>query len=311
ELGRRGLTVHLVIHPVMRVLRAPDGGLLDVHPATEGDGAPESIMHLQVNPISDSAALARVAAGLERVLADVRAAVVDWAAMRGKIAEVLSEVEAARMSTSAEEVDETEAFLNWIDDDHFTFLGYREYRFSEDAAAGECGEALTLAAGSGLGILRDDAVTVFDGLRHFATLPPDVQAFLRAPRFVMVSKGNRPSPVHRPVALDAVLVKRFDGQGRIVGERLFAGLFTSAAYNRSLREIPFLRRKLADVLARGGFDPRSHDGKALVNILETYPRDELFQIEVEELFDIALGVLHLQERQRLAVFVRKDPFERF
>ena len=303
ELNRLGLTVHLVVHPVMEGARDGDGDLSD-----DGDAPTrrESVMHIQISPISDPALLARTVAALERVLTDVRAAVNDWPAMRERLREALADAAQARHTAPEDEVAEAEAFLNWMDDDHFTFLGYREYAFAPTG-----GEELTLSDGSGLGVLRDDSVTVFDGLRHFAALPPDVQAFMRAPRVLMVTKGNRESTVHRPVALDVVLVKRFDERGRVLGERLFAGLFTSAAYNRSPRQIPFLRRKVAAVLAQAGFDPRSHDGKGLLHILETYPRDELFQVDAEELFDIAMGVVHLQERQRLALFIRRDPFERF
>lgn len=316
ELNRLGLSVHLVIHPVLGMTRDAGGALLDVGPAElTGGGLRESLMHIQISPVSDPAALAQAVTALERVLGDVRAAVTDWPAMRARVAAALADGDAARLSAPADEVAEAEAFLHWLLEDHFTFLGYREYRFEpagdDGAENGAAETTLALVCDSGLGVLRDDRVTVFDGLRHFAALPPEVQHFLRAPRFLMVTKGNQPSTVHRPVALDAILVKQYDGQGRIIGERLFAGLFTSAAYNRSPRQIPFLRRKLADAQARAGFDARSHDGKALVNILETYPRDELFQIEVDELHDIALGILHLQERQRLALFIRHDPFERF
>jgi glutamate dehydrogenase len=309
ELNRLGLTVHLVVHPVIGAIRDADGALSDVAEGKPAAGTVgESVMHIQISPISDPELLRRTAESLEQVLSDVRAAVADWKAMRAKIREASAETEAARKAVTTDEAAEAEAFLDWLDNDNFTFLGYREYRFCE--TGGESDEVAMVPDG-GLGLLRDDKVTVLDGLRRFATLPPDVQAFLRAPRFLMVTKSNRPSTVHRPVALDVVLVKRFDAEGRIIGERLFVGLFTSIAYSSSPKQIPFLRRKLDDVAARAGFAPGSHDAKALQHILETYPRDELFQIETDELHDIAMGVLHLQERQRLALFVRHDPFERF
>src|SRR6185312_14295351 len=128
---------------------------------------------------------------------------------------------------------------------------------------------------------------------------------------LMVTKANRRATVHRPALLDTIGIKRFDASGAVIGERLFVGLLTSIAYNRSPREIPLLRRKVAQIMARAGFAPSSHDGKALQHILDTFPRDELFQISEDELFDTALGILHLQERQRIALFTRRDPFERF
>ena len=152
---------------------------------------------------------------------------------------------------------------------------------------------------------------MFDGLRNFPSLPPDVRQFLRQNRLMMVTKTNYPATVHRAVHMDSVVLKRFDENGTVIGERLFAGLFTSTAYNRSARDIPFLRRKVERTLQRAGFAPRSHDGKALTNILETFPRDELFQISDDDLYKISLGILHLQERQRTALFTRIDPFERF
>ncbi|MGQ9370876.1 NAD-glutamate dehydrogenase [Azospirillum sp. ST 5-10] len=322
ELNRQGLTVHLVIHPVVRVTRdaagvltglaAADGEAADMKVADGkvADGSqPESFMHVEVGTHTDAETLARVRAGLERVLHDVRVAVADWRPMREHLRESLAEAEAMRRTLPAEEVAEAEAFLRWMDEDHFTFLGYREYRFDDDAEAGE--PMLRMVDGSGQGILRDPDYTVFDGLRYFRTLPPDVRDFLRQPRVLMVTKANKTATVHRSTHMDAVLVKRFDAEGRIVGERLTVGLFTSSAYNRSPRDIPFLRRKVSEVFRRAGFDPKSHDGKALLNILENFPRDELFQIGVDELHETALGILHLQERQRLALFIRKDPFERF
>ncbi len=309
ELHRQGLTVHLVIHPVLPVLRDRDGLLTGLY--EPGGDAPagaraESLMHVQLNPVGDPDALERIRSGLETVLSDVRAAVEDWHAIGARVAESAALTQAARGSLPEGEADEATDFLAWMDEDHFTYLGSRDYRVSPGAEP-----TLELIEGSGLGILRDDAVIVFEGLRRSASLPAEARAFLNQPRPLLVTKSNRVSTVHRSVALDAVLIKRFDADGRIAGERLVVGLFTASAYNASPRDIPILRRKVADVANRAGFDPQGHDGKALLNILETHPRDELFQIGASDLLDTALGILHLQERQRLALFLRKDPFERF
>ncbi|HYC04202.1 MAG TPA: NAD-glutamate dehydrogenase [Azospirillaceae bacterium] len=309
ELNRHGLTVHLVIHPVVRVKRDAAGKLVELFEpqAAPADAMPESYMHIEVDQATDQATLERVKAGIVRVLSDVRAAVRDFQKMRARIAETVSDTKARTLPLPQDEVLEGLDFLRWMDEDHFIFLGVREYRFGKDGDE----EALDIQAGAGLGILADDDVSVFDGLRNFSALPPVVKHFIRQPRFMMVTKANKESTVHRPAALDAVMVKVYDDKGVEIGERLFAGLFTSSAYNRSAREIPFLRQKVTRTLARAGFDPKSHDGKALVHILDTYPRDELFQVSDDELFETALGVLHLQDRQRVALFVRKDPFERF
>ena len=264
-------------------------------------------MQIRTNEQRDPHRLDRIRRDLERVLADVRAAVTDWRAMRGKVEEALLELEKLPPPLPAEEIHEASEFLAWMGADNFTFLGYRDYDF-----LGEDDQARTsILPGTGLGILRDDSVSVFDQLRNTERLPPDVRYFLHQSRLLMVTKANRKATVHRPVQMDTVGVKRFDAEGKVIGEHLFVGLFTSSAYSRSPREIPILRRKVEACIERAGFDPASHDGKALLHILEGFPRDELFQMSPDELFETALGILHLQERQRIALFVRRDPFERF
>ena len=308
ELNRHELTVYLVIHPIISTRRDEAGRLLGLADPQSGEGAAgESFMQVWINEQSSADKLEGIRAALEGVLADVRVAVADWPKMRDQVSSVLDALETAPPPLPEEEIAEAAAFLEWLNADHFTYLGYREYDFSGE------GEAATLSirAGSGLGILRDDRASIFDGLRNFATLPPEVRHFMRQSRLLMVTKANRRATVHRPVHMDTIGIKKFDEAGRVVGERLFVGLLTSTAYNRSSREIPLLRRKVANIIARAGFAASSHDGKALTHILETYPRDELFQISEDELLEIALGILHLQERQRTALFTRRDPFERF
>ncbi|UEM21104.1 NAD-glutamate dehydrogenase [Skermanella mucosa] len=309
ELNRQGLTVHLVIHPVVRVRRDASGRLTDLYEpqAAPAEAVPESFMHIEVDEQTDPQFLERIAQGIDKVLADVRAAVEDWKAMHEPMRRIIDGVDRTPDALPEGELAEARDFLHWLNDDNFTFLGYRRYRFE-----GEGDEArLTPVAGEGLGILRDDDVRVFDGLRNFASLPPDAQQFLRQPRLLLVTKSNRRATVHRPALMDSIFIKAYGDDGKVVGEHLFVGLFTSAAYSASARDIPFLRNKVARVLERAGFDPRSHDGKALTHILENFPRDELFQITDNELYEIAIGVLHLQERQRTALFIRRDPFERF
>ncbi|RTR13057.1 NAD-glutamate dehydrogenase domain-containing protein, partial [Azospirillum griseum] len=310
ELNRQGVTVHLVIHPVVRVRRDADGKLDSLlEPGVAQEGAhDESFMHCSIDPQSDPAVLARLREGLERVLSDVRAAVQDWGPMRVRVAGSQHDLSKAPDPAEAAEAAD---FMGWVDAGNVTLLGSRYYKVTQGHPAQPDDPWLELVEGSGLGVLRDPETTVFDEHGHAATLPAEIRAFLHQPRPLLVTKGTRLATVHRAVPLDALLVKRFDEEGRVFGVLLMVGLFTSVAYNRSPREIPFLRRKIADVMARAGFDPQGHDGKALLNILETYPRDELFQIQAAELYETAIGILYLQERQRLALFVRPDPFERF
>jgi len=304
EINRQELNVHLLIHPIYRIERGVDGKIaaLDAPKARA-----ESVMQLRITQIIAPERMAALRERIEVVLRDVRAAVEDWPAMRARLRAVLAEIGQDRLPLPEGEVREGIDFLEWIDADHFTYLGYREYTFSGE------GEAVSyrIVEDKALGVLRDWHVRVFDGIRNRDNMPPDVRNFLRQPQLIMVTKANLRSSVHRDAYLDTIGVKIFDAQGRVTGERLFAGLFTSTAYNRSPWDIPLLRRKVAWVAARAGFAPNSHDAKALEHILETFPREELFQISDDDLYEMALGILHLQERQRVALFTRRDPYERF
>jgi glutamate dehydrogenase len=215
--------------------------------------------------------------------------------------------DAQLLSRHRQEADEGVAFLKWLAEDHFTFLGYRSYSFAGKGA----NAVIEVTPDSGMGILRDEDVLVFDGLRTLGKQPAEVRHFLQQPQLLRLTKSNRRATVHRPVPLDTIAVKIFDKKGAVTGEHLFAGLFTSVAYSRSPRDIPLLRHKVEETVARAGFESGSHDGKALMHILDSFPRDELFQATQDELFTTAMGVLHLQERQRVALFARRDPFERF
>src|SRR5579862_8650806 len=301
-LNAAGVTVHLVIHPVVRLERDSRGQIARLFEADAAGGRAESFMHIEISEVREQARRDAIAARLNSVLEETRAAVEDWRKMRMTVAELRQELGHGKPPIDPAEISETLDFLDWLDDDNFTYLGCRDYSFNRSADA-----SMT----AGLGILRDPAYKVFDGLRDFATLPADVRAFLRAPQLLFVTKSSRRATVHRSVHMDAVGIKVFTSSGEVAGMRLLLGLLTSQSYRRPMRSIPFLRRKAANVLARSGLAPASHDGKALAHILETFPRDELFQIPRSELYDIAIGILGLQERQRIALFARRDPFGRF
>ena len=194
----------------------------------------------------------------------------------------------------------------WLADDHFTFLGYREYQLeAEEGAPEECG--LRALPGSGLGILRHDQ----DLSASFAKLPPLVKAKAREKKLLVLAKANSRSTVHRPAYLDYVGVKTFGPDGEVVGERRFLGLFSSAAYTESVTRIPVLREKVTEVMRHAGFDPRSHAGKALMDTLENYPRDELFHTSPDELAPVAQDVMSARERRQLRAFVRRDTYGRY
>ena len=307
-LQEKNFIVHIVTHPVLNVGRDTSGILthLSAEEAPSETSTAESVMHVEINEQTESAVLAEIETFLENVLTDVRAAVDDWRGMRVKVADVIAELDSLPPPLPQEDLEEAQSFLRWMEDNHFTFLGYREYSFSTKAKKAQ----LRIEAETGLGILRDTATTVFEGLQDQAELPPDIADFIRTPSVLMVSKANRRSTVHRATHLDTIGIKKFDRNGKVVGERLFAGLFTSDVYNQSVRDIPVLRGKVDTIVSRAGYHPNSHDGKALLHILETLPRDEVLQVDVKNLQQTSLGILRLQERQRVALFVHRDPFGR-
>ncbi|HMJ96985.1 MAG TPA: NAD-glutamate dehydrogenase domain-containing protein, partial [Thermoleophilaceae bacterium] len=290
ELNRRGFGVHLIIHPVLGVRRDEDGELLEILPQPPGQTPEEgvlaeSVIHAEVARQTEPAKLRELELHLERVIAEVRATVEDWAVMRSQALDVAAELRNEPSPASSADVEETVAFLEWLEAHNFTFLGYREY----DADGPQ---------GPGLGILR-------------GPLEGEDAGPSSAPRLLTLTKANSRATVHRPSYLDYVGVKRFGPDGEVIGERRFLGLYTHTAYRATPTEIPILRRRVSVVLERAGFPPGSHNEKALLEILDTYPRDELFQISTDELFEVAMGILHLGERQRLRLFARRDPFGRF
>ncbi len=306
EINRQGLTLHLVIHPVLRAARDARGELQNIAPPGETEiGRLESFMSLEVDRQTDPARLQEIEQGLQRVLADVAAAVADWKPMQQRLRELIEELGAAPPSHDAGEAREAHDFLAWLLDNHLTLLGYRDYELVTEN--GE--DALRIVRGSGLGILREREGTTVS--TSFATLPPEARARARQPEILVLSKANSRATVHRPGYLDYVGVKRFGDQGQVVGERRFLGLYTHNVYTANLDEIPVVRRKVAQVQKRAGFLPSSHNGKALSSILEDYPRDELLQIEPEELYAHAISILQLGERQRTRLLVRRDAYGRY
>ncbi|GAB2179730.1 NAD-glutamate dehydrogenase [Dongia sp. agr-C8] len=304
ELNRQDMAVHLVIHPIMRIERDGSGKLLSIGKA---DAHAESVMQLRVAQAASGARMEQVKARIEAVLADVRAAVTDWQAMLAELMHAIDDVAAMPAGVDKAESEEALAFLKWVADNHFTFLGYREYAL----AGGGKDASYTITDGPSLGVLKDFSTRVFEGIRNRKDAPPEIRSFINQPKPLLVTKASLRSTVHRDAPMDAIGIKRFDKKGKVIGERLFVGLFTSVAYSRSPWDIPLLRHKVAQVAKRAGFTKNSHDEKALEHILETFPRDELFQATEDELYDIAIGILNLQERQRVALFVRRDPYERF
>jgi glutamate dehydrogenase len=264
----------------------------------------ESFIHVGLDRQATGSEMADLKRALATVLRDVRVAVRDWRPMRERLDGIIAELPARLPGVSDEDREEVHEFLRWVGDDHFTFLGYRRYDFRKNDIAADA-----IVRGSGLGILADPKARVFQ--TDDTRLSANARRALTKSGLVTISKGNRRSNVHRAVHMDTIGLRIVDGRGRATGEHRFVGLFTSHAYSLSPRFIPLLRRKIDLVVTKSGFDRASHDGKALLHILETYPRDELFQISEQDLVETGVGILHLLERQRTALFVRHDPLERF
>jgi glutamate dehydrogenase len=313
ELSRRQYDVHLVIHPIFDVARDITGALQRVRPVAEDAGRSgdqggvetlrESWMHVEIDRIPEDEDLTAFEEAIQDVLRGVREAVEDWDKMHAQVADLVHELTThPPAGVPAEEVRQARDLLQWLAEGHFTFLGFREYRLERHGDD----EYLRGIAGTGLGILRADqdmAVTA-------GKLPAPAAAKAREQTVLVLTKANSRSTVHRPAYLDYVGVKKFEN-GEVVGERRFLGLYSSDAYTESLTRIPLLRERAAAVLKRLGFAPRSHDGKALMDTLETYPRDELFHTTVDELAPMAEQAMHARERRQLRLFIRRDTYGRY
>ncbi|MFE2144318.1 NAD-glutamate dehydrogenase [Streptomyces sp. NPDC059456] len=321
ELSRQSRGIHVVIHPQVVVRRDVTGKLIEIlgpdcdahgpKTARPHDSLVESWIHVETDRETDRADLKQITDDLRRVLSDVRESVEDWEKMRDAALRIADDLpdEPTAPDLREYELEEARELLRWLADDHFTFLGYREYDLVD-------GDALSAVPGTGLGILRSDPHHSGQEDDHpvspsFNRLPADARAKAREHRLLVLTKANSRATVHRPSYLDYVGVKKFDAEGNVVGERRFLGLFSSAAYTESVRRVPVIRRKVAEVLDGAGFSPNSHDGRDLLQILETYPRDELFQTPVDKLREIATSVLYLQERRRLRLYLRQDEYGRY
>jgi glutamate dehydrogenase len=314
-LTSHDLAADLVIHPQLRVRRDVSGSLRQVLGLVDGgraahDEIAESWIHLELPGLPADAADG-LTAKLQRVLGDVRVAVEDYARMRARAVQLAGELQISAhgaepgtdSGSGPESLAEIEALLRWLADDHFTFLGYRDY----DLEVGPEGMTLRGVPGTGLGLLRHDK----SGTMAFAALPPEVRARAADPQRLILTKANSRSTVHRPSYLDYIAVKRLNEAGQVIGEHRFLGLYTHAAFSESITRIPVLRRKLTDVLAASGLAADSHDGKDLTEFLESYPREELFQTPVSDLVVVAAGVLRLRQRPRTRLFLRKDIYGRY
>ncbi|WP_200917726.1 NAD-glutamate dehydrogenase [Jeongeupia sp. HS-3] len=301
-INRLGYGVHLVVHPVLHVQRDAAGQVVDLG----DDGPRESWMHFEIDRITRPEALAELDEEIRRVLNVLSVAVADWPKMTEHIDATLAQLHSAPPPVAATELSETVAYLEWLRDDHFIFLGCRDYRINEEHGDGN----MWITPGSGLGMLRDDGVG--GPSRTWASLTPELrQIAYRPDTLLILTKADTRSVVHRPVYLDMICLKQIDAGGKVVGELRILGLYTASAYSTPSRQIPILRDKIARAITLSGADVEGHRGKALLNVLDTYPREELIETDVEALSRIASGIVGLQERNRTRVFFREDIYHRY
>ncbi len=311
EINRQGYNVHNVVHfGGFLVKRDLKGQISEIFGRTEKrieNAFPEAVIHIEIDRQTDPLVLGKLEEGLRAVLADVTAAVKDWQSVRDKVQELLDDLEKyPPKAVDKAEIAETRNFLRWIKDDHFTFLGCRDYQITTHQ--GET--ALVLVSGSGLGVLRDE--TNSKKIRVLSDLAPDVREMVLSPKQILIlTKTNTLATIHRRVYTDYLGVKRYNDKGEVIGETRIVGLYTTAAYNSDPRQIPFLRHKVETIIARSTLSEKGHSGKDLLNILQTLPRDDLFHASTNELYDLSMGILQLQERRVIRLFARKDVYGRF
>ncbi len=307
-INRYGYQMHFIIHfGGFKVKRDSHNRITEIVKPGEIDNtvSSEAPIYIEIDRISDEKARDELQQDIDRVLADVRVSVADWRKMVTRVDSCLTELENNPPPLSQAEIAESRDFLRWLISNNFTFLGARDYKLIGNGT----NRALQIIPGSGLGVLRDD--TFSKTSKSYAELPPQARKMALSKNILIIAKTNTMSSVHREAFTDYIGVKRFNENGELIGERRFIGLYTSTAYHSSPRQIPFLRHKVDKVIESLGFPPDSHDGKEAVHILETLPRDDLFQATHEELHDLTLGIIQLKERKRIRLLVRRDAFYRY
>ena len=301
-ISRQNLVAHITVHPIISVNRDKSGNLTAVTKPDDPDAHSESFIRFAITHTTDEKVIRSLQKVLVKVLSDVRVAVRDWGKMRQRMRETRDLIENGPKGVDPLLRTETQALLDWMVEEHFTFLGYREYKLSKRGKR----TFLNPVKGSGLGILSKTSSTAKP-----IELTTEMERLARSRDWLILTKANSRSTVHRSAFLDYVGVKIYDKDGNAVGERRFIGLLTSIAYSESPRNIPLLRHKVSKIFERAHVEQAGHRGKALLHIIETYPREELFQSSIQDLTRTAVGILNLQDRRRVRMFLRRDAFRRF
>lgn len=297
------LNVHLIVHPVLKVARDARGRWRGLKLGNAPAARAESWQRFEIDQVIDADKLMQLHEKLRAVLADVRNACSDWQAMQQRALDLCLQWSETPPRLPNAEVTEAKAFLEWLTDNHFTFLGSQCFRLKRGTQT----DVLEPLPDTALGIMHSDGSKQARPVK----LQGEMREFARNPQLLLITKSSTLATIHRAAHLDHLSVKQFDKHGRVSGEIRFLGLFTSSAYSLNPREIPLLRHKIERVIDSLGLLPGSHDAKAVLHVLDNYPRDELFQTEPKELTRIVRGIVNLYERRRVRVFLRRDPYNRF
>lgn len=305
-LKRLGITSHMMLHQPLHLVRGKEGEVSEILGMgnTDGQTSVETIFLIEIDRLTDDAQMAALATELHSVADEVALAVGDWLLMQDKLQGIIDELPTRACPNAREEIDSAVAFLKWVAAHNFTLMGYRRY----DVKTVEGDHEITPVAGSSLGLMKN---SVKEGGMRLGAMPASARHAALSQDLLILTKSNSKSRVHRPAYIDYIGIKRFDEQGKVIGEDRFIGLYASSIYNTSATLIPLINRKVERIMAASGFEKGSHAYKALLNVLETYPRDELIQASESELLDTGLGVLEMQERDMLRLFVRRDVYGRF
>jgi len=303
-LSEMNLDVQLLIHPVIYVRRDQKGRLLAITHEADDKAITESVIQIQINRQTRAEVLAEIEQRLHKAFADVDRAVTDWKAMSRVVKETRGILPSWAPRVDGALLQECQEFLSWLAEDHFIFLGMRDYK----VVKGEKGYELSIVPGSGLGILRENEDTVAS--RPLTKVAEEARKSTQKIPLI-ITKANARSTVHRMGYLDYIGVLQLDARGHTIAERRFLGLFTSSAYALSVMETPLIRGRVRLVLENSGYHPGSHAWKTMLHIFQSLPRDELFQANNAELEELAVGVLNLQERRRVRLFIRRERFGRF
>ncbi len=306
KINKNNLLIDILLHPIVGVQYDDKNKLVAIKDKSAKDSMRESHMHIQIKEAMSDAEMETLKKKLYDTITDVIITNRDWRQMLAELKQAADDLSKAKTNVPKKEMEQHRAFLEYLYNNNFTLLGYREYEFAEKEGKLQ---SRTLK-GKSLGLLHNDVQPAFIN-EHNEGLPHHLQKLRKELPAVHISKTNRTSTVHRRVPMDAIAIKTYDKNGRVKGEKLFLGLFTSVTYSRSVSDVPYLREKVEEVMAMSDFLEGSHNRKALRHILEKYPRDELFQIPAKDLFQICLDILRLQERQRISLFTREDPFGRY